>query len=569
MLLSLNIKNFAIIDSINIDFSEGMNTLTGETGAGKSIAIGALSLVLGYRANIDAIRTGEIKTSIQALFSIEHMTETLNEILNTYSIDNEDNTLLISRELYINGKNICKVNGVLVNVSALKQIGLLLVDLHGQHEHQKLLSPETHIKLLDAFGSTEIGTCKQEVKYLYNLMETAYEKLNTISDDYKRQKEKKDEYSSKLAEINEANLSLGEDDALEKRMKLLQNSEKIFADIEQSYNYLYNDDKSISYMLKQIVSNLHSAKEIDETLGELFTAVSDASIVLDDAVFTLRDYKESIEFDPDELDEIHARLNKINKLKQKYGFNIEEIIAEANKMQASLQLIENIDDELKNAKIDYEEKRAAFITHAKELSTLRQKTAQKLSEDLCENLSLLAMPNTRFDVMFKQLAEERYSADGIDSVEFMISTNAGEELKPLSKIASGGEVSRIMLSIKRILAEADKTGTLIFDEIDTGISGRTAQTVAEQMYSLSRTHQIICITHLPQIACMADAHYTVGKHAEDGKTFTTFTALDPVTRQEELARMLGGVEISNTALEHAADMLEQADLYKKSSFFTL
>ena len=184
MLLSLNIKNFAIIDSISIDFSEGMNTLTGETGAGKSIAIGALSLVLGYRANIDAIRTGEIKTSIQALFSIEHMTETLNEILNTYSIDNEDNTLLISRELYINGKNICKVNGVLVNVSALKQIGLLLVDLHGQHEHQKLLSPETHIKLLDAFGSTEIGTCKQEVKYLYNLMETAYEKLNTISDDY-------------------------------------------------------------------------------------------------------------------------------------------------------------------------------------------------------------------------------------------------------------------------------------------------------------------------------------------------------------------------------------------------
>ncbi len=564
MLLSLNIKNFAIIDSINIDFTNGMNVLTGETGAGKSIAIGALSLALGYRANTDAIRTGEVKTSVQALFCVESMTDMLRELLETYSIDIDDNNLLLSRDLYVNGKNVCKINNTLVNVTALKQIGLLLVDIHGQHEHQKILSPETHIKLLDSFGGKKLEECKNEVKKRYTQMIDAKHKLDELKEEYHKQKEKKEEYTIQINEIQEVSLSPGEDELLEKRANLLQNSEKIYDDIEQSYNYLYNEDKSVVYMIKQILSCLQSAKDIDESLSELYNSIDEASINLDDAVLTLRDYRDSIEFDPEELENIHTRLHKINKLKQKYGSDIDEILNEEKRIIASLDMIENIDEKLKSTQAEYESYKDSFIKVAVVLSELRHKTAKMLSEQLKENLSLLAMPNTRFDVLFKPTSEEKYSSDGIDNIEFMISTNEGEALKPLSKIVSGGEVSRIMLSIKSVLADADSTETLIFDEIDTGISGRTAQSVAEQMYSLGKAHQIIAITHLPQIACMADSHYTVGKYAKEGKTYTTFTELDDNKRTQELARMLGGVTISDYALNHAADMIKQAEHYKNN-----
>lgn len=562
MLLSLNIKNYAIIDSVSITFGDGLNVLTGETGAGKSILIGALSLALGYRANTDNIRSGENKASVQALFCVDKPSAFLGSLLENAGIEQEDGNLLITREIYQNGKNVCKINNTLVNVATLKQIGLILVDIHGQHEHQKLLNSNTHLSMLDAYGSKELNSHLAETKEAFINMRNALKEYKELNQRAQTQNEDAAFYASAIDELETAHLHIGEDKEISEKLNVLQNSEKIYELTNGAYSSLYSSEKNILNMLRQTVSELEKASAIDPKIKNIYDSISEAAIVIEDSVSELRDYKESIEFDPEKIDRLNERLNLIERLKRKYNDDISEISKLQELYKEKLSDISNIDAELSEAKSQFASSKKIYLENANKLSEKRKEVAGELSKKLCENLKDLAMGSTKFEVKFKTSEERHLTALGVDDVEFMISTNEGQELKPLAKIASGGEISRIMLALKSILADADETESLIFDEIDTGISGRTAQKVAQKMYSLSLKHQILCISHLPQIACLADTHFLIGKHSENGMTFTMIKNIDGKERESELARMLGGVEVNSTAHEHAAEMLRQANEYK-------
>ncbi len=564
MLLSLNIKNYAIINSVSITFGDGLNVLTGETGAGKSILIGALSLALGYRANTDNIRTGASKASVQALFYIEKPSASLYTLLEEAGIEPEDGNILIHREVYQNGKNVCKINNTLVNVTTLKQIGLILVDIHGQHEHQKLLNSHTHLSMLDAYGSKELNSSLIETKEAFINMRNALKEYKELNQRAQTQNDDTDFYSSAVKELESAHLRVGEDAEISEKLNIFQNSGKIYELTNGAYSSLYSSENNILNMLRQAVTELEKASVLDPKVKNIHNNINEASIVIEDSVSELRDYKENIEFEPEEIDRLNERLSLIERLKRKYNENISEILKLQELYREKLNDISNIDSELFEAKVSFDSSKKIYLESAKNLSDKRKKVAEELSQKLCENLQDLAMGTTKFEVKFKTSKERHLTALGLDDVEFMISTNEGQELKPLAKIASGGEISRIMLALKSILADADETESLIFDEIDTGISGRTAQKVAQKMYSLSLKHQILCISHLPQIACIADTHFLIGKHSENGMTFTMIKNIEGKDRESELARMLGGVEVNSTAHEHAAEMLRQAAVYKSN-----
>lgn len=565
MLLTLNIKNYAIIDQLSIDFSEGLNVLTGETGAGKSIIVGALSLALGYRANTDAIRTGADRITVQALFSYDVDDAAVQQIFDEFGITSEDHTVLLTREIYANGRNVCRVNDVLINVLTLKSISAYLVDIHGQHEHQKLLNQETHIDFLDAYAGESIQTMKHETSVRYEEMKRAERELHMLIEKEKDARAKEDEVREHLKEINSLNLVVGEDEKLEERKKILSNSEKLFELTTSVYSLLYGSERNICDRLTEANNKLEAISEIDGSLKTDSQALNDALISVQEIVYSLRDYKDSIEFNPSELDNLETRLNKIDHLKRKYGQTIEEILEQADEYHSFLSLIENGEEQLAAARKRYDNNVASYLDSAIELSKGRKNAADRLTKRLMNNLNELAMPNAQFLISFEDTREyNRLSPNGIDGVQFLISTNIGQEKKPLSKIASGGEVSRIMLAIKSIMADADHTDTLIFDEIDTGISGRTAQIVAEKMSELSRSHQILCITHLSQIASMADTHFLIEKSVIGNETYTSFKKLDYEGRTFELARMLGGVHVTETTLTHASEMLQLALEYKKT-----
>lgn len=565
MLLSLSIKNYAIIDSVDITFGDGMNVLTGETGAGKSILVGALSMALGYRTSSEYIRTGQSKACVQALFCVEDDNSLLRESLSEVGVDLDDNSVLIQRELYSNGKNICKINNVMVNVSSLKQIGLLLVDIHGQHEHQKILDSSTHLAMLDEYGHSELNELLAETKSAYIQMKKAHSNWKELTEKVKEKNKNRDQYLEIISEIDEVMPEVGEDEVLEEKIAVMQNSEKIFDNLEEVYSGLFSDANNIINRLRYISAKLDNAVAVDKKLNPAQQSFNDASIALDEALLVIRDYKENLEFNQEELDEAHYRLNKIEKLKRKYGENISDILEYRDDTEKLLKLIDNSEIETEKAKNEYNAAKENYFMCSDRLSEKRKKVAQNLSEKLCRELKDLAMPNAVFDVRFER-TEDKVSSLGNDIVEFMISTNTGESLKPLTKIASGGEISRIMLALKSIFAYTDKTETLIFDEIDTGISGRTAQIVAQKMADLSMTHQLLCISHLPQIASMANTHILIGKHVSDDRTYTQITMLDRQNRIGEIARMLGGVEVNDTALTHAEEMLKQAENYKLDKY---
>lgn len=564
MLLTLSIKNYAIIDKLTIDFSDGLNVLTGETGAGKSIIVGALSLALGYRANTDAIRTGTDKITVQALFSLDYTEPKLQSIFDEFGIQAEDQTILLTREIYPNGRNICRVNDVIINVFTLKSISSFIVDIHGQHEHQKLLNPETHIDFLDAFAADSILDEKKTTRITYEQMKSAEKAVSLLIEKEKQARAKEFEVRENLKEINSLKLIPGEDEKLEQRKKVLANSEKLYELTDSVYTMLYAGDRNICDKLTEINKKLEAIAEIDETLKSDTQVMNDALIAIQETVYTLRDYKDGIEFNPSELDHLHSRLNKIDQLKRKYGETIEAVIQQAEEYQAFLSLIDDGEEQIKTAQKHYAESKQNYLESAIRLSALRKAAADCLTTRLMQNLNDLAMTNAEFVVGFEDKSTfGRYTANGIDEVQFYISTNVGQDKKALSKIASGGEISRIMLAIKSILADSDHTDTLIFDEIDTGISGRTAQIVAEKMCSLSQSHQILCITHLAQIASMSDTHFLIDKNVIENETYTSFTKLDKIGRTHELARMLGGVHVTETTLQHASEMLALADEYKK------
>ena len=563
MLLSLSVSNYAIIDNVSINFGEGMNVLTGETGAGKSILVGALSMALGYRSSSEMVRTGETKATVKALFTLEETDRRILNILADQGIETEDGSLLIQREIFANGRNVCKINGSLVNVSALRQIGLLLVDIHGQHEHQKILDPETHLSLLDEYGRDELRPLIDRVREDYTDMKSKNQRWRKLLEQAKEGTDAQSEFEKRLKDIEEADLKPGEDEELSARLTVMKNSEKIFALVDEAYRSVYGEAAPVLGSLNTASVSLENAARLDPSLQALSKTVTDAYVSLDDAAVTLRDYRDRIEYSPEKADEISSRLSRIERLKRRYGETIEDILKYRDEMKECLSIINNMDAELARAKEEYDSSREAYMASARTLSAARHTVAEDLSKRLVEVLSELNMGSVRFSVAFRDFDGRTLSSAGIDRVEFLISTNAGEEVKPLSKVASGGEVSRIMLALKSIFADADFTDTLIFDEIDTGISGRTAQVVAEKMCELSGNHQLICISHLPQIASMASTHIVIEKTVEGGRTRTMVDTVEGEERVREIARMISGVEVTDVTLSSAREMITQAEEYRQ------
>jgi len=563
MLVDLRIKNYALIEELEINFKEGLNVMTGETGAGKSIIIGALEILLGDRAFTELIRKGEETAYIEAVFEPEEI-EKINQYLEEAGIETDPHSVLLSRELRQNGRNRNRINGQLATASMIKDISKYLVDIHGQHEHQLLLDPGSHLQILDDFVAFEEYGLREKVAELYSKLKEIDKKLNSIEIDEAEKARQIDLLEFQIDEIEKAKLVDNEIEELDREYKVLTNMEDIYATVGTIFNGLSNDDyetPGVVDMLARFMKELEELKDYDKDLEKFYNIISDAYYLLEDLSFQLRDYHENLEFDQDRLDKIEKRIGIITGLQRKYGQTIKEILEYQSRMQEELEQLLSLDKYMEELAEQKERFTAEYYEVAERLSKIRQTRARELENLIARELEDLAMKNTVFEIDFK---EKEPGIDGIDRVEFMISTNPGEDLKPLSRIASGGEISRIMLALKTIIAHIDQVDTLIFDEVDSGVGGKTAQMMAEKLALISKKRQVICITHLPQIASMADNHFYISKVVQKDHTVTRIDNLDEEGKKAELARMLGGVELTDTTLKHAQEMLDMAARKKVS-----
>jgi DNA repair protein RecN (Recombination protein N) len=576
MLVELHVKNFALIEDVRLSLEPGLNVLTGETGAGKSILLDSLSLILGGRASSDWVRKGTDKATIEALFAVE-LSPALQELCDEYGLEiEEEEHVLITRELSAGGKNVCRVNGRLVTVQMLRQIGKHLMNMHGQHEHQTLAEAREQLAMLDAYGGEELLALRREVAALYQTYREAKVRLQEAQVGEQERVRKLDILRFQLEEIREANLRPGEDEALEEERRRLAYSEKLFAVAEGSYARLYTGDvrggSSTLDQLNLTISELEGALRYDEGLGEVLELLRTALYSVEEAARSLRAYRDEIEFNPLRLEQIEERLSVLRRLRKKYGDSIEEILELAEHLQTEYEQLEHYEENLERLQREVERAGAALAKKALLLSKKRRVVGEELALAVTDELTELMMPNVQFAVSFSEIQEQdglpigerrvHVSESGIDRVEFLFSPNPGEPLRPLAKIASGGELSRTMLAIKTILADIDDVGTLIFDEVDTGISGRAAQAVAEKLAMIGQKRQVLCVTHLAQVASMADTHYLIEKHQSEHSTRTQVYPLDEPKRVEELARMLSGHELTETTLAHAEEMLGLARVFK-------
>ncbi len=551
MLIDLSIKNIAVIDKLNLSFHKGMSVLTGETGAGKSIIIDSINLILGARTNKGLIRYGEEKASVQAVF------EDCNGIyplLEEYGIDTDEEQLIISRQITSQGKNICRINGTIVPLAALKEIADGLINIHGQHDNQALLTPSKHILFLDAYAE-----CKCELdgyRAYYDETVKLDRKIEELKVDEQEKARRIDLLEYQIEEISKAKLSPGEDRDLLDQLKVIENAEKISANLEEAYENAYGGAQAQSAYdaISIAVSALGKVTEYDPRLGELYDSLSSAMYTIEDVSHEIKDHADSVEFDEAVLNDIEERLDLISKLKRKYGSTIEEILSYKQKAEEELEEIRLSDERIEELSAELEKNRMLMKEAAAVLSEKRHKAAQRLEQLIEQSLHELNMERAQFKVA---VAEKDFSPNGADEAEFMFSANAGEPLKPLVNIASGGELSRVMLAMKSVLAESDGVQTLIFDEIDTGVSGSAAQKIAKKLKETSKTKQVICITHLPQLTSAADNHYLIEKHTEGDRTFTVVRELTDDERVNELARMIDGANSSETARLHARELLEK------------
>jgi len=563
MLLSISIKNIALIDNIELSFSKGFNVLTGETGAGKSIIVDSINLLLGGRFSKDIIKSGENKAYIEGIFEVSNE-PVIKKLEEEFGIEAEDNILIFSREINSTGKSICRINGKAVPVSVLKEIGDTLVNIYGQHEHQNLLKIDNHIDYLDYFGGENLIRVRQEVERLYRRYVYLNNRLNDLKANERERELKIDLLNFQIQEIEKANLNESEEENLLKQKKRLQNAEKLFLNLDEIYKKLYSspNESSIIDLLGDILRSLNDIKALDEILEKLHDEISEIYYKLEDISRNVRDYKENIEFNPDMLEEIDNRLDSINRLKKKYGSNIKEIFDYYSKIKYELENIVNSKDEIQKLENELEQINRELKKISIELDELRKKTAIELEKEILKELKDLGLEKTLFKVDIK--TDVHFSSNGINNVEFLISTNPGEPLKPLYKVVSGGELSRIMMALKTVLAGIDNVSTLIFDEVDTGISGMVAHMVAQKIACLSRKFQIICVTHLPQIASMADSHFLIKKYSEDNKTYIRVHKLDEDDRVKEISRMIDGNDINQITINHAKDILKKSKEIKAS-----
>ncbi len=550
MLEVLRIQNYALIDAVEADFRPGFNVLTGETGAGKSIVVGALNLVLGARASGDVVREGAPRASIEAVFRVEKPSARLAKLLQQHEVALEEGTLLLSRMITADGRSRAYAGGSLVPVAVLAEIGDELVDLHGQHEHQSLLKTERQLDLLDAFGCTEGAAA--EVGELVSRWQGIEREIRALETDDRERARQMEFLRFEVREIDEADLKPEEDAELKSRHNLITNAETIFNLARQAYGALYENEEGAAIdAVDAAVRDVASLVAIDPRFQALAAQLAEARLGVEAAAMELRGYSEELEFDPQELDAVNRRLALIGTLKRKYGASVEEILAYREKAAGTLAAYEQRDERLEalrgvSASLLEQAKRASA-----ELSRKRQHAAQKLDKQVASALQDLGMKGARFETGFDAV---ELGAHGVDRVEFLLSANAGERLKPLRQVASGGEISRIMLALKAVFAAADRIPALVFDEIDAGVGGTVARKVAEKLASLSRSHQVICITHIAQIAAAAAAHYHVSKETSKGRTLTRLIRVEDEERVKEVARLLDG-SVSDVSLGHARALL--------------
>ncbi len=535
MIKHISIRNFAIIENVDLDLGDGLNIITGETGAGKSIVIEAVSLALGSRADTAFVRSGCDKATIQMIAYY----------------DGEE--YIITRDISAGGRNICRINDEIVTLGTLSNLCSKLADIHGQYDHQSLLYPDNHIRLVDLYRRDEISGAKSDVALLFYEYEALLKKMATLKKDQAEGQRQKDFMEYELHEITEAHLIPGEDFRLAEEISLLQNSEKIFQNLAGAYQLATDGDFPVLAAMKQVADMVEYTSEYSEELAELAERIKGVYYEYEDACSSIRECRDKTVFDPEALDNAIQREEMINRLKNKHGRDIPQLIMYADELKLRLDSIENADEEMCRIESEIKKIVIALKDASNKLSCARKESAKALEKLITEQLTQLNFTDAEFRIDFKDT--EAFSPEGTDIVEFLITTNRGEPLKSLSKIASGGEMSRIMLAFKKIIGDYDEIPTMIFDEIDSGISGIAASVVGRKLREIAEKHQIICITHLPQIAAYGTSNYRISKHSDDSMTYTTVDALNEKERIAEIARLLGGENITDTTLASARELI--------------
>jgi DNA repair protein RecN (Recombination protein N) len=561
MLVQLTISNFAIIGHLEIHFKPGLNILSGETGAGKSIIINAVNLILGGRASAELIRSGAEEARVEALFHVP-LPSPVSPVLEEMDIPFHGE-LLIKRHLSREGRNRIVINGSMATLQMLARLGQMMISISGQHEHQLLLKPENHLALLDDFSG--LAEDKEDLRNAFNEHQALKEKRDALKKQIREKEERQDLARFQREEIEKAALRPGEDVALEAEKKRLLYAEKLMEEVREAYGALYERDDSVLSGLSQSVRRLERGAGLEERLKTIVKTLASAKAEIEESAMELRELERGLVMDPRRLEEVEERLQLLHKLKRKYGGSIEEILLLKDRLAEMMDHLDQSKEELGRMESRIEEAEKALVSKATHLSRERRQAAGRFEDSVKEELVLLSLAGTRFEVQFQDHAEslkagreelmKRLRAEGLDRVEFMLSPNVGEDLKPLSKIASGGELSRIMLAVKSILARSSSVETIVFDEVDSGIGGATAEVVGDKLRSLAGYHQILCITHLPQIASKGKTHFMVEKQVLDGRARTVISELDHEERVREIARLLGGKKVSQKAVAHARELL--------------
>ncbi|MBC1483890.1 DNA repair protein RecN [Listeria sp. FSL L7-1485] len=562
MLQEMTIKNFAIIESLSLRFQEGMTVLTGETGAGKSIIIDALGLLVGGRGSTDFIRHGEERLELQGLFALAEDNAACRNALLENGIDATDDMVVLERSLFRSGKNSCRINGKLVTTVLLRQIGSKLIDIHSQHEHQELMNEEFHLSLLDRFAADKI-------KPVLTKYQTYFKEYQTISKEWENWTKNERELAQRLdmlrfqqQEIENANLQVGEEDRLLEQKNILANFEKLNENLQGAYTAIQGEPGGLEFV-GEAMRQMDTAASIHTDYKAVSEAISSSYYMLEDSMSQIRQALDQLEFQPEELNLIESRLNDLNQLKRKYGKTIEDIIQYEQEISSEMEKLTDSESHVGHLESKLASMKTELSKQANTLTDIRKKAATILEKQIKQELNQLYMEKAIFSVRFETDKME-LTENGQDSIVFYMSTNPGEPLKPLAKIASGGELSRMMLALKTIFSRHQGITSIIFDEVDTGVSGRVGQAIAEKIYAVSVGSQVLCISHLPQVAAMANHHYYITKKVQNKRTTTSVTILEGNNKVEEISRMIAGIEVTELTKQHAKEMMEQAEKVKQT-----
>lgn len=561
MLRELSIRNFAIIDDLTVSFSGGLTVLTGETGAGKSIIIDAVNILAGGRGSTEFIRHGSKKAELGGLFQVPSNQHPIYAKLEEAGIEVEEGTIILRRDLNDNGKSVCRVNGKLVPLSVLREIGGSLIDIHGQHENQELMDEKQHINLLDHFAIDALKYVKEQYTEAFNAYKELKREVAALSIDEQLTAQRIDLYQFQINELEQANLQIAEEDALVDERRRLMNFHKIFERANLAYEAISGESHGLDF-IGNAMNALDDIVTIDESFKEASETVNSSFYALQDAAYQIKNVLDELEFDPERLNEVEQRLAQYQTMKRKYGTTVEEILTYQAKIEEELMQLINRDETMQKNDELLAVMEANLEQLARQLTAIRKENAVLLSVSIMEQLRVLHMEKAKFIVNFEPM--QHFDANGKDYVAFYISTNVGEPPKSLPKIASGGELSRMMLALKTIFSSSNGITSIIFDEVDTGVSGRVAQAIAEKIAAISVNSQVLCISHLPQVAAMADHHYFIKKQVEHDRTFTTLSEIGKKERIEEISRMMSGTEITDLTLQHASELLNMANERKHS-----